>query len=362
MPLPEPADGSTALVTGASSGIGLEIARGLAKRGHGVTLVARRRERLEKLADGARQPSTACEPRRSPPTSGIRPAATQLAEQVAANGLDVEILINNAGFGIYEPFASAGRERELQQLGVLVDAVVDLNSRYLPPMLERGRGAILNMSSTSAFQVLPGNGTYAAAKAYVLFHSEALTEEVRDSGVTVTACCPGPVHTEFQEVGQPLLMDGMPKFVWIDAERCAEDTIAGLQKRQADRHPGTGARAGFLRAKPHGAAAAQAGIRPPDAQGRARARPQQRRLKHPAAQRVIWRLGPCVHPRKACRIRNGWAKMPDLGRNGNENATPGCHSLFQPYVVGCTRLLVGLQEVPSTKYWVANGLSGNKVG
>jgi len=237
MPLPEPADGSTALVTGASSGIGLAIARGLAKRGHGVTLVARRRERLEKLAT---ELATEHGVRTEAITADLGDSAGRdsLAEQVAANGLDVEILINNAGFGIYEPFASAGRERELQQLGVLVDAVVDLNSRYLPPMLERGRGAILNMSSTSAFQVLPGNGTYAAAKAYVLFHSEALTEEVRDSGVTVTACCPGPVHTEFQEVGQPLLMDGMPKFVWIDAERCAEDTIAGLQDGKRTVIPG----------------------------------------------------------------------------------------------------------------------------
>jgi len=94
------------------------------------------------------------------------------------------------------------------------------------------------MSSTSAFQVLPGNGTYAAAKAYVLFHSEALTEETKDTGVTVTACCPGPVHTEFQEVGQPLLMDGMPKFVWIDADRCAEDTLKALEKGRRTVIPG----------------------------------------------------------------------------------------------------------------------------
>ena len=237
MPLPEPAAGSTALVTGASSGIGLAIARGLAQRGHGVTLVARRRERLEEIA------------REIADEHGVRteviaadladPAGRdKLAEQVAANGLDVEILINNAGFGIYEPFASAGREKEQQQLGVLVDAVVDLNSRYLPPMLERGRGAILNMSSTSAFQVLPGNGTYAAAKVYVLFHSEALTEEVKGTGVTVTACCPGPVRTEFQEVGQPLIMDGMPKFVWIDAERCAEDSIEALEEGKMTVIPG----------------------------------------------------------------------------------------------------------------------------
>ena len=237
MALPEPAAGSTALVTGASSGIGREIARGLAQRGHGVTLVARRRERLEELA------------RELSAEHGIRAEAIaadlaeadgreELAEQVAANGLDVEILVNNAGFGIYEPFYSAGRERELQQLGVLVNAIVDLNARYLPPMVERGRGAILNMSSTSAFQVLPGNGTYAAAKAYILFHSEALTEEVKASGVTVTACCPGPVKTEFQEVGQPVFTESMPKFLWIDADRCAADALAALEKGKRTVIPG----------------------------------------------------------------------------------------------------------------------------
>ena len=237
MALPEPAAGSTALVTGASSGIGLELARSLAKRGHGVTLVARRRDRLEELAEklsaehGVRAEVIAADL--------AEPAGRdQLAEQVAANGLDVEILINNAGFGIYEPFASAGRERELQQLGILVNSVVDLNSRYLPPMIERGRGAVMNMSSTSAFQVLPGNGTYAAAKVYVLFHSEALSEETRDTGVTVTACCPGPVYTEFQEVGQPLVSNGVPKFIWIDAERCAEDTVKAMEKGQRTVIPG----------------------------------------------------------------------------------------------------------------------------
>lgn len=229
MALPEPSAGSTALVTGASSGIGLEIARGLAKRGHGVTLVARRRDRLEKLAEelsaehGVRAEVIAADL--------ADPAERDsLAEQVTANGLDVEILVNNAGYGIYEPFTVSDRSNEMQQLHVLVEAVVDLNSRYLPAMLERDRGAILNVSSTSAFQVLPGNGTYAAAKVYVLFHSEALSVETRETGVTVTASCPGPVRSEFQETSEPLFADSMPGFLWIDADRCAEDSLKALEK------------------------------------------------------------------------------------------------------------------------------------
>ena len=229
MALPPPNAGSTALVTGASSGIGLEIARGLAKRGHGVTLVARRRERLEKLA-GELATEHGVETQAIAADLSDPAQRDSLAEQVAANGLDVDILVNNAGFGIYEPFASSGRERELEQLHILVEAVVDLNARYLPPMLERDRGAILIVSSTSAFQVLPGNGTYAAAKAYTLFHSEALSVETRGTGVTVTASCPGPVRSEFQETSEPLFADSMPGFLWIDADRAAEDSIKGLER------------------------------------------------------------------------------------------------------------------------------------
>lgn len=237
MALPPPAPGSTALVTGASSGIGLEIARGLARRGHGVTLVARRRERLEQLAGelssefGIRAEVIAAD--LSDPAQ-----RKDLAAKVAENGLDIDVLVNNAGYGIYEPFASSGWEREMEQLHVLVEAVVDLNARYLPPMLERNRGAILNVSSTSAFQVLPGNGTYAAAKAYVLFHSEALSVETRDTGVTVTASCPGPVRSEFQETSQPLFADQMPEFLWIDSARCAEDSLQALERGKRTVIPG----------------------------------------------------------------------------------------------------------------------------
>lgn len=237
MALPPPAPGSTALVTGASSGIGEELARGLAQRGHGVTLVARREERLTRLAaeladrHGVRAEVVAAD-------LADEEARDRLEDEVRARGLTVEVLVNNAGFGIYQAFAGSDRRRELQQVRLLVEAVVDLDARYLPGMVERGQGAILNMSSTAGFQGLPGNGTYAAAKAYVLLHTEALHEELRGTGVTATAICPGPVRTEFQETSKPLFDDRMPKLAWRDAKRVAEDSLVAVERGRRSSVPG----------------------------------------------------------------------------------------------------------------------------
>jgi uncharacterized protein len=237
MALPPPSPGSTALVTGASSGIGAELVRQLAQRGYGVTLVARRHDRIQELA---RELENECSVR----TEAIAADLTKpedrdrLAGEIERRGLTVEILVNNAGFGIYGPFAAAGRERELEQHRILTEAVVDLNARYLPGMLARGRGAILNISSTSGFQPVPGNGTYAAAKAFVLLHSEALHEEARGRGVTVTAVCPGPVKTEFQEVSEPLFTDKMPGFVWRSPQQVAQDALKAAERGKRTVIPG----------------------------------------------------------------------------------------------------------------------------
>ena len=170
MALPPPADDSTALITGASSGIGAAFARALAARGHGVILVARRADRLERLATELHERhGVRAEP--IPADLSDAEARDRLAQRVAELRLTVEVLVNNAGFGIYVPFAASSRDRELEQVRLLVEAVVDLDARYLPGMVERGRGAVVNLSSTAGFQPLPGNGTYAAAKSYVLFHS-----------------------------------------------------------------------------------------------------------------------------------------------------------------------------------------------
>jgi uncharacterized protein len=238
MALPPPDPGSTALVTGASAGIGTELARGLAQRGHGVTLVARREDRLRQLADELRE------------RHGVRAEVVavdlasererdRLADAVEALGLNVEILVNNAGFGIYEPLARSDRQRELQQVRLLVEAVVDLDARYVPAMVERGRGAVINLSSTAGFQPLPGNGTYSAAKSFVLVHTEALHDELRDTGVTATAVAPGPVRSEFQETSAPLFGDRLPKMVWSDPARVALDALGAADRGKRSVVPGS---------------------------------------------------------------------------------------------------------------------------
>lgn len=224
MPLPAPADSSTALVTGASSGIGEQFARQLSARGHHVTLVARRRDRLEALAA-----ELGGEERATVMAADLGDAPAREGLGAGAGGRDVEILVNSAGFGVYQPFRSSDRSRELQQVRVLVEAVTDLTHRHFGAMCARGRGAIVNISSTSAFQALPYNAGYAAAKAYVLLLSEALHAEGADDGVTVTAVCPGPVETEFQEVSDAAFAEKLPKQVWVSAERVAADSLKAAE-------------------------------------------------------------------------------------------------------------------------------------
>jgi short-subunit dehydrogenase len=235
--LPNPAPESTALVTGASSGIGRELARALAARGHGVTLVARRAERLDQLAAELRERHDV---RAEPIAADLSQEAERdrVAGEIESRGLTVDVLVNNAGFGIYVPFPVSDRERELQQVRLLVEAVVDFGARYVPGMVERGRGAVINMSSTAGFQPLPGNNTYAAAKSFVLLHTEALHDELRGTGVTATAVCPGPVATEFQESSDPAFADKLPKLVWRDPDRIARDALRAVERGKRSVVPG----------------------------------------------------------------------------------------------------------------------------
>lgn len=237
MPLPPPTPGSTALVTGASAGIGAEIARGLARRGHAVTLVARRADRIQALAD---ELSSGHGVRADAISADLSDASERdrLAAQIEERELTVEVLVNNAGFGIYKRFDRSERERELQQVRLLVEAVVDFDARYVPDMVERGRGAVINLASTAGFQPLPGNGTYSASKSFVLYHSESLHEELRGTGVTVTAVCPGPVETEFQEASEPLFMARMPGAVTCGPERVAEETLEAAERGKRTVIPG----------------------------------------------------------------------------------------------------------------------------
>ena len=237
MALPEPSPTSTAVVTGASAGIGREIARALAARGHGVTLVARRTDRLEALAAELRD-AHGVRAEVVPADLTVAADRERVVREVADRGLTVDVLVNNAGFGVYAPFATAGVEKELQQVELLVTAVIHLTALVLPGMRERRRGAVINLSSTSAFQAIPGNGTYAAAKSYVLLHSEALHAEVKPLGITVTAVCPGPVATEFQETSEPLFADRLPRAVWASAERVAADALLAVERGRRTVIPG----------------------------------------------------------------------------------------------------------------------------
>lgn len=230
MALPPPSADRTCVVTGASSGIGAEIARRLAERGHGVTLVARRQDRLEalsvELADAFGVRTEVLPADLSDPSS-----RAGIARELDRLGLEVGVLVNNAGVGTTGPVHTGDREAEVRSIRVDVEAVVDLCSTFVPRMAARGSGAVLNVASTAAFQPLPGQASYAAAKAFVLSYSQAVAAELDGSGVTVTVLCPGPVDTEFattagltdEEAGAAL-----PRFMWLPAAKVAAAGVDGL--------------------------------------------------------------------------------------------------------------------------------------
>jgi uncharacterized protein len=244
--LPEPSPDSTALVTGASAGIGAAFARSLARRGHGVTLVARRKERLEELAEelaeehGVRTEALACD-------LADPDARDKLAGSVEKLDLTVEVLVNNAGFGTFGRFARADRERQVEMVRLNIEAVVDLTARYLPGMVERGRGAVINVASTASFQPLPNNATYAASKAFVQSFTEAVHSETQGKGVAVTALYPGPVKTEFTEAaGVKASEEQLPAPFWTSAEQVAEDGVRAAERGRRSVVPGMLNRAGSI--------------------------------------------------------------------------------------------------------------------
>jgi short-subunit dehydrogenase len=185
----------TALVTGASSGFGRELARVLASEGHDLVVVARRADALHELASGLGGDVAV---RVLPLDLARDGAAAELADALSAHGQAIDVLVNNAGFTQFGPFAQLDEQEMLDLLHVNVVSLSQLTRRVLPGMLERGRGIVLNMSSNAAFQPGPLMAVYYATKVWVLHFSLALTEEVRGSGVTVTAVCPGPTRTGFQ--------------------------------------------------------------------------------------------------------------------------------------------------------------------
>jgi short-subunit dehydrogenase len=214
-------------------------------------LVARRKDKLDELAaelksdHGVRAEAVGCD---------LSKAASRqrLPARIETLGLSVSVLVNNAGFATGGAFHESDPARELEQVRVLVEAVVALTSAFLPAMVKRGRGAVLNVASTAGMQPLPYSAGYSAAKAYVLTFTEALHQELRGSGVTVTALAPGPVSTEFWnvagwEVGSGQSFENaVPRPAWVTAEQAASAGVKGLEAGKRVVVPGLQVRAAML--------------------------------------------------------------------------------------------------------------------
>lgn len=229
----------TALVTGASSGIGLELARIIARDGLDLVLVARRRQKLEAVA------------RELSVTHGVsarviakdlaqRTSPAEIAEELEDERVTIDVLVNNAGLGVYGRFWKTDLTRQLEVVEVNLVALTDLTGRFLPGMVARGCGRIVNVASTAAFQPGPHMAVYYATKAYVLSFSEALAEELSGTGVTVTALCPGTTITEFQQVAgleDSRLFRGS---LTMDAESAARAGWDGVRRGKRIVIPGLG--------------------------------------------------------------------------------------------------------------------------
>jgi len=238
MSLPAAASSSTVLITGASSGIGAELARELGRRGYNLTLVARRAERLRALAGELEA------------AHGIRADVhlTDLADADAradlilglrSGQLEIVGVCNNAGYGSVGRLHELALEREVEMVRLNVEALHELTGAFLPAMVERGSGAILNVASTAAFQPIPGFATYGATKAFVTSFSEAVHAELSGTGVSVTSLCPGPTRTEFfDRSGTPSL--SKPGLLFMEADDVAREAVTAMIAGKRTLTPGVG--------------------------------------------------------------------------------------------------------------------------
>ncbi len=218
-----------ALVTGASAGIGEELARIHAEKGGDLVLVARRKDRLDALADELEAQHDVSVHVVAADLAKPGAAASLLAD-VEALGLEVEVLINNAGFGGHGEFHDADLDREQRMIQVNIAALTELTHLFVQGMVARGEGKVLNVGSTAGFLPGPLQAVYYASKAYVNSFSQAVAEELRDTGVTVTVLCPGPVATEFQEAAD---LEGVKGFDFAaDARSVAECGYRAMEKGQ----------------------------------------------------------------------------------------------------------------------------------
>ncbi len=222
-----------AIVTGASAGIGAEYARQLAAQGYDLLLTARRADRLLKLATELQDSyQVQC---RTCAADLVDPAAPeQIYAAATQDGADIDLLVNNAGFGVAGAYASQTWQAHEAFLQVMVTAVCHLTHRVLPGMLARQRGAIVNVASVAG--LIPGsagNTLYGAAKSLMIGFSEALAAEVRNAGIRVQVVCPGFTLSEFHDVlGTRERVSRMPGVMWLSAERVVADSLAALQRRR----------------------------------------------------------------------------------------------------------------------------------
>jgi short-subunit dehydrogenase len=220
---------NTTLITGASSGIGAAFARKLAARGRNVFLVARSEDKLIALCNELGR-LTSIRAQYLALDLQQQDAGAVLLEEAGKRGLEIEMLINNAGFGSMGDFVKLDLNRELEMIQLNVRSLVDLTHRFLAPMRERQRGAIINVASTAGFQAVPYMATYAATKAFVLSFSEALWDENRSYGVHVMALCPGVTETNFFQAAG---IDRPPMRTIETAEDVVETALRGLERRKS---------------------------------------------------------------------------------------------------------------------------------
>jgi uncharacterized protein len=220
----------TALITGASSGIGEEFARQLAARGYDLILVARRKDRLEQLAEELPTKATVIE-------CDLGSEADKLPGKVNRRKLQVDLLVNNAGFGTRGHFADISGKRDAEMVRVNCEAVVTLTHAFLPGMIERGKGGLITVASTAGKQPLPYETVYAASKAFAISFMEALSMELRETGIKTLVVNPGPVKTEWQDVAgydeNTRIVPGM-----IDAQKCVRHSLRAYDRGKRSVIPG----------------------------------------------------------------------------------------------------------------------------
>ena len=225
---------SHALVTGASSGIGEAIAHKLGKAGVGMVLVARRKERLDGLA--ARYPNVEVLAADLTTAEGLDSVLARLGDTTLPV---VELVVNNAGFGTSGSFSAANPERLSREISLNINALTRISHEAIRQMQPRGRGYLLNVSSIASFQPGPDLAVYAATKAFVTSLTQALHEELRGSGIRVTALCPGLTHTEFQSISNTSgLESSFPEFAWMSADDVARDGLRAVAAGKAICVPG----------------------------------------------------------------------------------------------------------------------------